>query len=61
MKDDFMKYMGYRNNVLEEIIVEGVSASERGETSYSIDRGDLTDDEIEYIQEELERRIRSRN
>ena len=61
MKDDFMEYMGYRNNILEEIIEEGVNASENGETTYSVDRGDLTDDEVEYIQEELERRIRSRH
>lgn len=59
MFDDngFMEFMGYRNMVVEDKIEECLSAARRGETEISIDRGDLTDDEAEYLQEEVQRRI----
>ena len=55
--DDFMYYMGYRNMVVEEKIEECLSAARRGETSFSIERDDLTDDEVAYLQKEVQRRL----
>ena len=55
--DDFMNFMGYRNMVVEEKIEESLSAARRGETSVSIDRDDLTDDEVLYLQKEVHRRL----
>ena len=55
--DDFMDFMGYRNMVVEEKIEECLSAVRRGETAISIDRGDLTDEEVQYVQREVHRRI----
>jgi hypothetical protein len=54
---DFMEYMGYRNIVIEEKIEECLSAARKGETSVSIDRDDLTDDEVLYLQKEVQRRL----
>lgn len=53
----FMDFMGYRNMILEEKIEECLEAARRGEMEISIDRGDLTDSELEYIQREVQRRI----
>lgn len=55
--DDFMNFMGYRNMVVEEKIEECLSAACRGETAVSIDRGDLTDEEVKYLQEQVSRRL----
>ena len=57
MNDDFMNFMGYRNMVVEDKIEECLEAARRGETEISIDRGDLTDCEAEYLQKEVTRRI----
>lgn len=57
--DDFMNFMGYRNMVVEDKIEECLSAARRGETSISIDRGDLTDDEVNYLQKEITRRLKN--
>ena len=54
---DFMDYMGYRNVILEEKIEECLSAVGHGETEITLDRGDLTDEEIDYIYRETQRRI----
>ena len=59
--DDFMNFMGYRNMVVADKIEECLSAARRGETSISIDSGDLTDSEIEYLEKEVRRRIESGN
>ena len=56
--DDFIDYMGYRNMVVEEKIEECLSAARRGETEISIDQGDLTNSEVDYLQREVERRIK---
>ena len=61
INDDFMNFMGYRNMVVEDKIEECLAAARRGETEISIDRGDLTDDETEYLQKEVERRIKRGN
>lgn len=58
-KDDFMNFMGYRNMVVEDKIEECLAAARRGESSISIDRGDLTDDEVRYLQREVQRRLGS--
>ena len=55
--DDFMNFMGYRNMVVEEKVEECLSAARRGETSVSIDRDDLTDDEVAYLQKEVQHRL----
>ena len=55
--DDFMEFMGYRNMVVEGKIEECLSAARRGEKSISIDRGDLTEDEMRYLQKEVTRRL----
>ena len=55
--DDFMEFIGYRNMVVEGKIEECLTAARRGETSFSIDRGDLTDDEVRYLQKEVTRRL----
>lgn len=57
--NDFMNFMGYRNMVVEEKIEECLSAKRSGMDSVSIDRGDLTDSEVDYLQKEVERRIRT--
>lgn len=55
--DDFMDFMGYRNMVVEDKIEECLSAARRGEDTVTIDRGDLTDEEVQYLQREVHRRI----
>ena len=57
--DSFMSFMGYRNMVVEDKIEECLAATRRGETSVSIDRGDLTDAEVAYVQREVQRRLES--
>ena len=57
--DSFMSFMGYRNMVVEDKIEECLAAARRGETSVSIDRGDLTDTEVAYLQREVQRRLES--
>lgn len=56
---DFMEFMGCRNMVVEEKIEECLAAARRGETSVSIDRGDLTDEEVRYLQEQVSRRLKN--
>lgn len=55
--DDFMNFMGYRNSVVEDKIQECLDAAARGESNVTIDRGDLTDGEVEYLQSEVRRRL----
>lgn len=55
--DSFMSFMGYRNMVVEDKIEECLAAARRGETSVSIDRGNLTDAEVAYVQREVQRRL----
>ncbi len=57
--DCFMSFMGYRSMVVEDKIEECLAAARRGETSVSIDRGNLTDDEVAYVQREVQRRLES--
>ncbi len=57
-KDDFMNYMGYRNTVVEEKIEECLSEIRNGKTEISVDRGDLTDSELEYLYQELDKRLK---
>ena len=59
-RDDFMDFMGYRNMVVEEKVEECLSAARCGELSITIDRGDLTDDEVRYIQREVQRKLGNR-
>ncbi len=58
--DDFMNFMGYRNSVVEDKIDECLSAAARGEASVTIDRGDLTDSEVDYLKSRVERRLSGR-
>lgn len=57
-KDDFMDYMGYRNTVVEEKIEECLSEIRSGKTEISVDRGDLTDSELEYLYQEIDKRLK---
>ena len=57
MMDDFMSFMGYRNMVVEDKIEACLDAARDGKTEITIDRGDLTDDEVEYLEREVKRRI----
>lgn len=57
-KDDFMNYMGYRNTIVEEKIEEYLSEIRSGKTEISVDRGDLTDSELEYLYQELDKRLK---
>ena len=59
--DDFMNFMGYWNMVVEEKIEECLSAARRGETVISIDRGDLTDEEVRYLQDQVSQRLNKYN
>lgn len=56
--DDFMNYIGWRNMMIEERIEEFLAAARCGESKICIDCEDLTDDEIEYLQRELQRRLK---
>ncbi len=56
---DFMNFMGFRNSLIEEKIEECLEAARMGETEISIDPGDLTESELEYLQREVQRRIES--
>ena len=58
---DFINFLGYRNALLEAKLEECLSAIQCGETEIRIDRGDLTDSEVEYLQEEIRRRIKIKN
>lgn len=58
-EDSFMSFMGYRQMTVEDKIEECLKAARRGETSISIDRGDLTDSEAAYVQREVQRRLES--
>lgn len=58
---DFTNFLGYRNALLEAKLEECLSAIQRGETEIRIDRGDLTDSEVEYLQEKIRRRIKIKN
>lgn len=57
IKDDFVDYMAFRDGIFEEKIEECVSAFRRGEQSIQIEGTDLTDDEVQYIRKEVQRRI----
>lgn len=56
--DDFMNFMGWRNMMIEERIEEFLAAARCGETEISIDCEDLTGDEVEYLQRELQCRLK---
>lgn len=50
-------FMLLRHLAVENKIEECLSALKEGETRISIDRGDLTNDEVEYVKREVERRL----
>ena len=56
--NEFMDYMGYRNMIVEEKIEKYLAAFRRGETTIGIDRDDLNEDEMRYLQKEVMRRLR---
>lgn len=57
----FMDYMGFREMVVQEKVEEALAAARRGETSINIDRGDLSDDEVQYFYQEVRRRLNNGN
>ena len=56
-QDDFLNYMAFRDSILEDKIEQCLSAARTGAVSINIDREDLSDVEIRYIQQEVQRRI----
>jgi hypothetical protein len=54
--DSIMNYAGYRYTVIESKIEECLSAIRKGADSVTIDRGDLTDDEVRYLEKEVQKR-----
>ena len=57
--NDFMSFMGFRDSLCEEKIEECLALARQGVTAIEVDAGDLTADEIEYVQREVRRRVYS--
>lgn len=57
--DGFLDFMGYRHMVLEEKIAQCLEAARQGMTSITIDCDDLTEDEVAYLQQEVQRRLQN--
>lgn len=57
--DGFLDFMGYRHMVLEEKIEQCLEAARQGMTSITIDCDDLTEDEVAYLQQEVQRRLQN--
>ena len=53
---DYSYYMGFRNMLVEDKIRECLAEVRRGKTEFSVDRGDLTDSEVEKVLAEVNRR-----
>ena len=58
--NDFMEFMGYRNMVVENKIDECLDALSCGEDLDDLDMGDLTDSEIDYLREKINKRSSGR-
>ncbi len=58
--NDFMEFMGYRNMVVENKIDECLDALSYGEDLDDLDMGDLTDSEIDYLREKINKRSSGR-
>lgn len=56
-QDNFVNYMAFRDSVLEDKIEQCLSAARTGADSINIDRENLSDSEIRYLQKEVQRRI----
>ena len=56
--DDFMNFIGWRNTMIEKRIEESLATVRSGETEICINCEDLTGDEVEYLQRELQRRLK---
>lgn len=54
---NFLDYMGFRQSELENRIQECLRAIEKGETCIRVDCSDMTSEEQEFFQKELQRRI----
>lgn len=55
--DEFMEFMGYRESLIEEKVEECLDAARRGETSVTIGQGELTDDEMQRVENEVSKRL----
>lgn len=55
--DELTDFTGYRYTAVENKVEECLDAARRGETSVTVDAGDLADSEIEHLKNELERRL----
>lgn len=58
MMDAFMNWIGCRNMMIERKIEEFLAAVKRGESEISIECENMTDDEIKYLQREVQRRLK---
>ena len=56
MDKGFMEYMGYRNSLIEDKVDECLEKLKEGKTEITVDRGDLTDEEVRTVKREVERR-----
>ena len=59
--DEFMDFMGYRESLIDEKVEECLDAARRGETSVTIDQGELTDDEMQRVENEVSKRLMKGN
>ena len=55
--DGYMEYMGYRNMLAEDAIQDCIDAAHAGADHFTLDAGDFTDEELDYIKSEVRRRL----
>ena len=58
--DEFMNHMGYRNMIIENKIKDCLVSAQQGETYINKFENDFTNDEIQHIQKEIQRRLKNR-
>lgn len=54
---DFCDYVGFRYVELQRIADICADAVRKGETNITLDCGDLTEDDLRYLEKELEQRL----
>lgn len=57
-RDDFMDYIGFRFVTVEAKIDECTAAAKHGKSDITLNANEFTDDEIKYIKNEVEKRLR---
>lgn len=54
---DFTDYLGYRYIELQRLADICADAARKGETNVTLDCGDLTEDDLRYLEKEVEHRL----